>query len=91
LLDQCAGLPDGTGILDGTPVPANRGESWRTVLIMAKDRHPLTRATMVALGEVLTGHGCIAIFAPVDAPSFPMGVNRSRCAIVEDRLSLRAT
>lgn len=58
------------------PVPANRGESWRTVLIMAKDRHPLTRATMVALGEVLTGHGCIAIFAPVDAPSFPMGVNR---------------
>jgi hypothetical protein len=60
---------------DGVP-PANRGESWRMVVVMAKDRHPLTRSIALALGEKLTGHGCVTIIAPVDAPSFPMGVNR---------------
>ena len=56
--------------------PTNCGESWRVVLVMAKDRHPLTRSTALALGEKLTGHGCVTIIAPMDAPSFPMGVNR---------------
>ncbi len=61
--------------LDGQP-PANRGESWRVVLVVAKDRHALTRSTVLGLGEQLTRHGCIAIFAPVDAQAFPMGVSR---------------
>lgn len=60
---------------EGQP-PANRGESWRVVLVVAKDRHALTRSTVLGLGEQLTRHGSIAIFAPVDAPAFPMGVSR---------------
>ena len=61
--------------VEGQP-PANRGESWRVVLVVAKDRHALTRSIVLGLGEQLTRHGCIAIFAPVDAPAFPMGVSR---------------
>lgn len=61
--------------VEGQP-PANRSESWRVVLVVAKDRHPLTRSTVLGLGERLTTHGSIAIFAPLDAPTFPMGVNR---------------
>lgn len=57
-------------------VPANVGESWRVVLVVAKDRHALTCSTVLGLGERLTAHGCIAIFAPLDAPAFPMGVSR---------------
>jgi hypothetical protein len=57
-------------------VPANLGESWRVVLVVAKDRHALTRSVVLGLGEQLTAHGCIAIFAPLDAPAFPMGVSR---------------
>ncbi|MBA3697737.1 MAG: hypothetical protein H0W78_02560 [Planctomycetes bacterium] len=57
-------------------IPANLGESWRVVLVVAKDRHALTRSTVLGLGERLTAHGCIAIFAPLDAPAFPMGVSR---------------
>lgn len=56
--------------------PADRGESWRVVLVVAKDRHPLTRSTVLGLGERLTAHGAITIFAPVDAPAFPLGVSR---------------
>ncbi len=62
-------------VADG-PLPTTHGESWRVVLVMAKDRHPLTRSLMVALGESLTAHGCVTILAPLEAPSFPMGVNR---------------
>jgi hypothetical protein len=61
--------------VEGQP-PANRSESWRVVLVVAKDRHALTRSTVLGMGERLTTHGCVAIFAPLDAPSFPMGVNR---------------
>ncbi|HEX3135904.1 MAG TPA: hypothetical protein VHX44_20245, partial [Planctomycetota bacterium] len=56
--------------------PANRGESWRVVLLEAKDREPMTRSTVLALAEHLTTQDCIALIALVDSPSFPMGVNR---------------
>ena len=61
--------------VDG-PVPTNRGEAWRVVLVVAKDRHPLTRSLMLGLGEQLTRHGCVVIFAPLDAQAFPMGASR---------------
>jgi len=64
--------------------PANRGESWRVVLVVAKDRHPFTRSIVLALGEILTGHGSVTIFAPVDAPNFPLGVNRVITIATED-------
>ena len=64
--------------------PANRGESWRVVLVMAKDRHPLTRSTVLAIGESLTGHGTITIFAPVDAPVFPLGISRVIAVTTQD-------
>jgi hypothetical protein len=57
-------------------VPANRGEAWRVVQVAAKDHHALTRSVVLGLGEQLTGHGCVTLMAPVDAPAFPMGVAR---------------
>lgn len=57
-------------------VPANRGESWRVVQVVARDHHALTRSVVLGLGEQLTGHGCVTLIAPVDAPAFPMGVAR---------------
>ena len=62
-------------VVDGQP-PANRGESWRVTLVRALDTHAVTRSTVLALGERLTGHGCVTIIAPDDSPSFPMGVSR---------------
>jgi hypothetical protein len=60
---------------EGQP-PANRGENWRVTLVRALDRHAVTRSVVLALGERLTGHGCVTIIAPDDSPSFPMGVSR---------------
>lgn len=57
-------------------VPVNRGESWRVVQVVAKDHHALTRSVALALGEQLTGHGCVTLIAPVDSPAFPLGVAR---------------
>jgi hypothetical protein len=74
-VDSAALTFDDVVTADGMPL-ANRGESWRVVLVMAKDRHPLTRSIVLSLGEKLTGHGCVTIIAPMDAPTFPMGVNR---------------
>ncbi len=74
-VDSAALIDEDVVTAEGVP-PANRGESWRVVLVMAKDRHPLTRAIVLSLGEKLTSHGCVTIIAPLDAPSFPMGVNR---------------
>lgn len=57
-------------------VPANRGESWRVVQVVAKDHHALTRSVVLGLGEQLTGHGCVVLVSPVDAPAFPLGCAR---------------
>ncbi len=44
---------------------------WNTVLIVGEDNSAVTRATMLALGEVLYQAGCIAIMDPVSAVSVP--------------------
>jgi hypothetical protein len=55
-----------------TPVP----ESWRVVLISARDREPMTRAVVLSLAEKLTRHGSVALVDPIETDAFPMGCDR---------------
>ncbi len=57
-------------------IPFSSPESWRIILISARDREPMTRAVVLSLAEILTRHGSVAIVDPVETDAFPMGCDR---------------